>query len=369
MKTKRVLSALLALMILISCLAGCGYNPEVVMTVGDVEIPAGVFLMLQLSAYYNAVNKVSGELLADMTVLDTIIEEKPARDWINDETDRLVKEYAYIESEFTRLELEMDDMTVFYAEYYAQSSWESDSALYQKNGISYDSLLAVNYNTMKRSQLMEFLYGEGGENEIPQEDLEAYYYAHYARADTLTFPKVNTGGTALTDEERQQMHDIAQQMLAAANSRDMEQAFLRYYESVLRLTGEIHDHEEGEELEEDHINEEEIVINSELFSSTAKLDVLVHDRETTFPEGFYAELLAAADNGYYLYVEEGGVIVLYRRNEFKEDDSYENVSSSILVYMAQDPFSEAYTAGAAALEMNQNDRARRHYSLDNVKLS
>lgn len=373
MRTKRVLGAVVALLILIGCLTGCGYNPETVMTVGDTDVPAGVFLALQMSAVSLASNEVGGEMLDGMTVYDTIIDEKPAKEWIMDKTDEMVREYVFIEQEFDRLELELDEWSAYYAEYMAQSTWQNASSAYEANGISYESLLKVYYNSLKRSAVMSELYGEGGEKEIQQEDIEAYFNEHYARLDYLSFPVMKVDGTSFSEEEKEEMYAIAERMLEQANGRQgLQRAFINNYEDVLRLNGEITDPDEEDE-DDDHLHEEEenepVVINEELFESIARLDTIVNDKETTLPEDFYAALLETEPgNTYYLYYEEGESLILYRRNNLHEDDSYENYEETIRSYISSEPFAEYVEEEAGKLEFVQNDRARKYYSLDKVKM-
>lgn len=372
MKIKRAMCVLLVLAVLLAGLAGCGYNPAVVMTVGETDVPAGVFLYWQLIAYSEAGNKVSSELLEGLTVLDSQIDGVPAREWITARTDEMVREYVFIENEFERLDLELDAFSKMYADYTAQSSWSSDSSIYQANGISYDTLVNVIYNDFKRGILSDNLYGEGGEREILEEEIEAYFTAHYSRVDYLVFPTQKVDGTALDGEELLALVEIAEAMRATAARRGLETAFLNHYEDVLHLTGEIADptqQEDEETRDEEAVDETEpVVVDSALFESTVSVDKLVNDRETTLPAEFYSELLAADFGAFILFTSEDGAIILYRRNAFHEEESYEDNAATIRSYLSSEPFSDYVSDSAAQLEIDPDDRARKYYSLDKVQL-
>ena len=50
--------------------------------------------------------------------------------------------------------------------------------------------------------LIETLYGEGGEFEIPQEELEAYYETAYRRVILLAMPKLAASEEELAEMQR-----------------------------------------------------------------------------------------------------------------------------------------------------------------------
>ena len=364
MKVKKIICAALAVVICFMLGAGCAYNPEVVMTVDGVDVPAGLYLFYQQSAVQEAYTKYleddKNEYLSAPAFIDNKrieIEGVPVRDWIDNKTQTLIKDYVFIEKEFDRLDLSFSDSEKSYNDQITSYQWESLASLMQKNGIGYESFeLALN-NAYKKAALLVSLYEKGGELEIPEEDYVTYFEENYIRLDYMQIQTINMmTNEPLTEDEITRISDIAQQMTEDANGYrgGLETAYFAFYGDIASIVGDF------EELSTDH------------FNTLVSLDVIINSENASLPEAFVTEVFEvdAEDKEYKFYQDEDtSTIIIYRVNGLNEDDEYTDYESSIREKLAMDPFKDYIKSKTALMTVEINKRAQRYYSVDKVRLS
>ena len=108
MNRKKLLSAVLVLVLCASLLSGCFYNPKKVMTVNGTDVTCGQYLFEQFQAVQMAVSAYGDSTVTGTAVYNVDIDGTPARDWINDKTLELCKYLVFIEQEYDRLGLTAD---------------------------------------------------------------------------------------------------------------------------------------------------------------------------------------------------------------------------------------------------------------------
>ena len=364
MRVKKIICAALAAIICLMLGVGCSYNPEVVMTIDGTDIPSGLYLFYQQTAIQEAYTKYiedeDNEYLSGVQFIDNKsieIEGVPVRDWIDDRTLTLIKEYVFVENEFDRLGLSFSDNEKSYNDQITSYQWDSLSSLMQKNGIGYESFETALNNAYKKAELLIALYEKGGELEIPEEDFVEYFEENYTRVDYMQMPTVNAlTSEPLTEDEIARIAEIAKQMAEDANGYrgGLETAYFELYGEISAIIGG------WEELSTEH------------FNTLVSLDVIVNSENASLPADFVTGVFEvdAEDNEYKFFQdEETSITIIYRVNGLHEDDKYDEYETSIREKLAMDPFKEYIRSKTALMNVDINKRAKRYYSVDKAMLS
>ena len=190
---KRIAKITVALLLAVAMcfsLAGC-YDEDLNWSAkyDDTELPAGAYIYYLSIAYNEAASKVSTE----DEVLKCEIDGTPAETWIKNRADEYVNQYFYIQNEMKRLTTE--------------SYWNYFGTSFEKFGIAKTSF-DIAYSQYNRMYLKVFnaLYGEGGENEVPESELRQHieddYYDYEYFSAPLTKTDDDNKSVDLTDEEK-----------------------------------------------------------------------------------------------------------------------------------------------------------------------
>lgn len=236
---KKKLLALACALALCASLAGCTLaTPAAVGTLGEVEIPAGIYLLAQFQAYQTARNAANSDQ-TDMTVAQYLKQTIPldadgqpdaaanvatadaassqaedgetapddtvwvtVSDYVAGETERLLRQYAAVETRFAQLGGELTDEQTAQADAYAQQLWDNYGDTYAANGIGLESLKRYEYNYYKLDALLELVYGPDGEQPVPDQELTAYLQQQMYYGSYVVVPLYNTSTYAFADEEQ-----------------------------------------------------------------------------------------------------------------------------------------------------------------------
>lgn len=349
MNYKRLISAAIVLILCLSMLMGCAYNPQTVLTVNGVDVSCGVYLFEQLEAVQLAIETYGDAEVTGSAIYDVEIEGMPARDWINQKTVERCAYIVFINSEFERLGLEVDEMSQYYYEYAASSTWSQNGQGYLRNGISYETFLEMYLNSYKESMVINTLYGADGELAISEADKQAYLESSFTRFDYLKFPTTDSYGYALSSLD--QVEEVANKLAAATTDEELKELYLANYSEILTLTGS-----------SDEVSEE-------TFNSAFITDSLLNKTSTSFSAEFIDAVLATeTDGAFHLYVSDSEII-LYRAQPLTEEDTVETYDSTIVSALAQEPFKAHSQSVIDGYEIVEDARARKYYSLDKVALS
>ncbi len=269
---KQKLLAVFAAFALCLNLAGCHIStPASVGYIGDVEIPAGIYLISQFQAYQTVLgyaNTEQSELSVSKFLKETVyvaedgtVAPEPAdgeeqtgeawlvSDFVASETLANLEYYAAVEGLFAELGGELTEDEIATAQSYADQLWESYGDLYEENGIGQSTLFAYQCTSVKNSALLTLLYGEGGTQEVSESELTTYLndeliYGHY-----VSVPLYNTSDYTFADETQQAeivaaLEAIATQFNTAmldATSEEAYELYTFYLETGLNAAYEVMD--------------------------------------------------------------------------------------------------------------------------------
>ena len=220
---KKKLIALVCALALAVGLVGCSLStPDSVGTIGDVDIPSGLYLLAQFDAYQTAADlasdeqdasKVSSFLKATITVDDATGETAVVSDYVAQKTLENLESYAAIETRFDALGgvLTPDEETQ--ADSYASQLMEQNGDLYKANGIGLDTLKRFERILIKSNDLLEMCYGTDGETPVSDAELTSHLEDDMVYIRYTVIPLYNTSTFAFADDDQStQMLELAQTM-------------------------------------------------------------------------------------------------------------------------------------------------------------
>lgn len=218
-------------MLLLLAASGCTITtPSSVGGIGDVEIPAGIYLLAQYNAYNTAsgdADLATGESARDVKAVlraectGTIGDEEvttDGADYIAQLTLRSLEYYAAVETMFDELGGVLDDAATSEAADTAASVWESNGDLYAANGISQATIEQYLLNNQKAQACLELLYGENGQTPVTEAEYTDYLQNECLYIDEVQLPLFDANTYAFADEEQAaEIQALAEECAATLN--------------------------------------------------------------------------------------------------------------------------------------------------------
>ena len=196
-------------------LAGCNLStPASVGSIGDVDIPAGVYLLAQYNAYNTAsglaelatgetANDVKAVLKAECT--GTIGDEEvtaTGAEYVEKLTLRAIEYYAAVETKFAELGATLEDAATSEVADSVDSMWESNGDLYEANGIGKSSLQAYLLNAQKASTILTLLYGPDGSQPVTDAEYTDYINNDCYYIESVQIPLVDYSSYTMADDDQ-----------------------------------------------------------------------------------------------------------------------------------------------------------------------
>lgn len=223
---KKVAALLLAVMILVSTTA-CGSKDESwSYKVGDTQLSKGIYMFALLSYYSQAQTLASEDEKydANKSFLNIKVQgendESPikAKNWIVEKTDEMCRAMLVVATKCKEYGIELSEETLTSIQESAQSDWTNgpyyeyyqslgyESTPYQDilepYGITYEDFEYAAYTTSElQYQLFLKLYGEGGDMEVPKDELATYFLENYTDYKYISVSLTNTVTDSESDEE------------------------------------------------------------------------------------------------------------------------------------------------------------------------
>ena len=222
---KKKLIALVCALALAVGLVGCSLStPDSVGTIGDVDIPSGLYLLAQFDAYQTAADlasdeqdasKVSSFLKATITVDDATGETAVVSDYVAQKTLENLESYAAIDALGCVLTPDEEAQ----ADSYASQLMEQNGDLYKANGIGLDTLKRFERILIKSSDLLTLCYGTDGETPVSDAELTSHLEDDMVYIRYTVIPLYNTSTFAFADDDQStQMLELAQTAAESYNA-------------------------------------------------------------------------------------------------------------------------------------------------------
>jgi PPIC-type PPIASE domain. len=179
----------------------------------DTTMAIGEYIYYLSTAYSDASYKVG----TDTEVLKATIEDKKAKDYIDEGTKKSIQSYFYIEERAKDLEISEEDLASI--ENLSNAYWTTYglSTQYEKLGISQDSFTkAFARQSVLRSTIFEEMYTTGDRAVSDDEFISYYednYYSYEYFTAALTTKDEEGNSTDLSDEAKKTLKDILEEYL------------------------------------------------------------------------------------------------------------------------------------------------------------
>lgn len=361
-------------------LGACGNNiagPDTTYAavIDGYKIPAGVFISMQMNAYYDAayytepvdenaeteavtteaVQTETSETEATTTTAftDKVIEDKPVRDWINDNATKEMQEFVAVENKFDELGLSFEENEKEKTRIYLDSIWEYYGANYEDAGISEDSQLLIMLNSTKRNKIFDYFYAEGGQDEIPEADIKSYLEANNKRINYIKMELKDGEGNLLKSEGKEEIRKMAMDYIDRINTgEDFETVSREYSDYYDKLVADAAAAEstDGEpaEIESSYTDNETVIAKDSAFPS-----------ETVVEKVFESEL------GKVLFIEEDEAYYIVKVLDLYADENYYSDNASTARHeLKDDEFDQKLDAWTADQNVELNEAAYKRYKLE-----
>lgn len=179
---------------------------KVIMTIGNTEVPAGIYIMYINSAISELETEIAdAEYEGDKW--DFEIEGKKAEQWVKDKALQYTLELIAVEREFEKRGLSFDAEEQSNVDYITEYYWYYYSSYYEGLGISYSSFARVQKGSHLSQKILLSQFGEDGTEPISDEDLTKYMSEDYMRVNHILISNKDDEGvklevTALDDAKK-----------------------------------------------------------------------------------------------------------------------------------------------------------------------
>lgn len=237
---KKILALLMAALLILTA-AGCGRGPSWSYKTDSTSYADGIYIYSLLSAYDEAFSilqtnlgdklDTTASILDIESTFDESGEKMVCEDWIIEQADLITRNLIAIDEKIAEYGITLDKTQVEsarelakedwylgpYYEYYVAAGYEAVS--YKDNfepyGISFDSYFASTYlASVKQNALFNYLYSKGGVEEVPMDEIEAYFTDNYTSYAYFT---KNLYETAVDESTGQQKyHPYADSLIEEA---------------------------------------------------------------------------------------------------------------------------------------------------------
>lgn len=378
-------------------LAGCGNNlfgsdTSYAAVIDGTEIPAGIFISMQMDAYYEAMYYTdpteeeeteettaeaadeadSAETTAAVTeaevttttaFTDKVIEGKAVRDWINDEATKSMQEYVAIENKFDELGLSFEDNEDEKVTIYMDSLWEYYGSMYEELGISENSEILITLNSQKRSSIFDYYYGEGGESEISEDEIKAYLTDNNARINYIEMELRDGEGNLLKSDGKAEIMEMAEGYIERIkNGEDMNTVgaeYEAYYNALVEAASESDDDSTVTvDMSEADDDEAEAAVTD---------NTTIITKDGSLPSSAVAEKVfdGSVTTGDVFLVEEDEVYYIVEYLDLFSDETYlENNDSTVRHTLKDDEFDEMVSSWTENQTVEINEAAYKRYKIE-----
>ncbi len=206
MSIKKRLAALATAAVMAASLAGCADTSYVLQADGE-NINAGIYLDYMFGAMQQQIYMWQYSGVTE-NFFDQKVGEQTFEDYLLTTAMDQTKHYAAIEKLFKESGLKISSEDMKSINNSVSDTWESLSELYEKEGISKDSLKKTYVSSKKEEMLFDYYYGEGGKEAASKEDLEKYMNENYLRFKAITIYKSTNEDETQKEAENKEKQEL-----------------------------------------------------------------------------------------------------------------------------------------------------------------
>jgi len=350
---KKIITVLLAVLMLLVPMTGCVQDQKPVVTIEGVSFTPGQYLMYQLDSYQVISTRMEytfegTSIKQQMSMYDS---ENAVRIdvWISSNTLEELRLNVYFQKKFAELGLTISEEDAKSNHENAVKIYENYEVnydnYYSRNGISLESLEFWLTDQFRRTEVFNKLYQNGGELAPTDDEMKAFVAERYGRGKFLAIPFYNLStGEMLDSEEIENIEyicaDMADRLNAGEDIDDLNK------ESLLAL-GQIKEDETPEPVDDFFFDTESSDFSTEMMNIFADTP---YNTATWYKDEYY---------GYYY--------VLLRLDPLAEDVDYFNTYyNTILNTMKYGEFLEAAMEITGDYEPDMDVKSAQYYKPEKI---
>ena len=233
---KKLLAAALAAVLCLSLTACYSENNSWAARKGDDTLPIGAYIYFLNSAYSEAADKVS----SDQEVLKADIDGATGKQWTLDRAENYLRSYYYLSEKAEEMGVGLTEEDLESAAASTDSMWTYYKTTLEGMGIakeSFNKAYSV-YNTLYE-KVFDKIYAEGGDLEVPEDELKAYFTENYYSYDyfyvSLSTTDEDGNSVDMSDDEKASVKESLDAYAAQINAGRLtvEEAATEYAEVAL----------------------------------------------------------------------------------------------------------------------------------------
>lgn len=346
---KKVTAAALAAAIMMT---GCsGVDASWIAKSGDVTIPAGVYAYNVLDNYmygymYSGSSYLEGEGVVD--------------DLVNAAKEYTTTLLAY-QKKANELGVTLTEEEKQAALESAEEQFNTASALYTANRISQESLELMNEISALSAKVFEGIYGEGGELEVPQEELRQIFDDYYLKGGMMIFTKPSMPEISETSTEEQKAEVKATYEASLAEITDEVNGWLEEANRMMSEGMSFSDVMIAYDFEHTALEEnDDIDVGDRM--------VFMDKRDETIPAEVVEFFETAEHNEVAIVETEEYLVLCCAQDKYESEEEYENIKPTILLDYKANEMSEYMTEYMESMEVEFNQAAIDRFAPKNMTL-
>lgn len=367
MKTlAKILSAALAICMILT-LCACHGKDETALTIENEKITSALYLNALIDCDSEAKKRVDDQIAAEKEKEDA---NKTEETDTTEETDYYAqtldglkfteyvkskaidrcKEFIFYKKLVSDGTIKLDDTKRSEAESYAQSYWAQYgyAYLYEPNGVSFDTYKEAFTYSYYSNEYFNHLYAEGGEKEVPKDDIKNNMLENYVLAHVLTATYEENATDAQKAEHKKKLEGYVTRLKAG-------ETFEKIYLEHNNIKEEEHKHEEtedGPKVQHANILADK---NSETGYANADFDS-IYDLKTGET--------AIIEN------EDKTAITLYVKLDIASDEYYlKTLTDTILYEMKEKEFQDFVSEKTKDYKVEENSFAINRFKVEKIDYS
>ncbi len=336
------LTSIILVAIMVLSLAGCATNEgtENILTAGENELGAGVYIGYMIDAYTNA-----GYYVYEDNIWDGVIEDKSVEDYVRDTAIDSVKRHIAVEMMFDEMGLTLSEEDTLLIEKDAAAFVEYTGDFYIKNGCGVESLERIISIEYKISEIFMSLYYEDGSEAVSDDEKTEYYENNYAEYRVMRFSYYDASYALIDDEGKEEVNAIAESYLERAKGD-----------------------EDFDELAVEAVEELAAHYGTESFTAydTENSYKIIKPDDTANEEEFVKAIFDSEELVSEIYYGETAVLVFQRNALDRDPELRDNLEVDIIASLRSEEFETKLDEYEESLGIELNQASVDRYSPRNI---
>lgn len=308
-----------------------------VMRYGDEEITPGMYVGYTVEYYINGISMLDSSTdYFSQTINDMSLES-----WITVSATEAAQTHLAVAVLAAEYGIELDDEDIADAEDLADYKWTYYGTLYEASGCSYESVLKISEYDILYAKVFEFIYSDGGELEVPEDEIKEYYEENYAEVKSLSINYYDIDYETISEDEKAER--IA--MLEAFQVRlDAGEDFDVIAEEYIEWVNETFETELENTIDYSIISANDSDVDSTVLTAIFDCDV----------------------NGTTITEDASSTYLIQRYDIYRDADNYDLYKDTVLAELKGDEYQDFCDDKVTEMDIDMNTNAISYYSPLNI---